>query len=881
MHHLQGSQEEDELQKRHTKCLLMQETFLKQRARINFANQGDRNSKFFHATMVVRNRRNTIKSIELDNGEWITCEKRIKAEFVRHFRAIYTRGNRESIYRVFNHDLLLDLPKIPTWATEMLESVPNQQEIKVALISLGPDKAPGPDGFNARMIQDNWDTFGPAVTAEITNFFNTGLMSSQMSRSNLILVPKVDSPARVTDYRPISVCNTLYKVASKILAARLRPFIADCISISQSAFLPGREITENIILLREVLHSFKQKGYKESEFCLKADLSKAFDQMEWEYIRDILPLYGFPPRLANWIMACVQSAKFSVVVNGVRDDFLKPQCGLRQGCPLSPYLFILGMDLLSRRLNELVGKGDIRGIKLHNTGMALTNCIYADDLLLFGSATKEEAQTIANVLSDFQKVSGQRVGLEKSKLWFSKNTNNEDREQVATIFAIPDAPREEGKYLGLPIHTGKALYDSIVDKFSSRLQSWKGKLLSPAGRVVLIKSVLQSLPIYTMATTKLPVGVLKALTAQIRRFFWGAQDKDRYLAYVAWAKIVQPIENGGLGIRDLTLVNEALLMKSLFKLASNFGALWTMVVRAKYLKRGKLWVSKRTYNCSVFWRNLMALRERLIPMIHWDIGDGATCEAIGQPWVEGIYQLGSMVHVQTSLKVNQLVDGETGNWDVDHLTSIFGYLATMRIIATVKPPTAHNGKDRLIFDPSTNGAFSVKKTYQLLLSQDTDTQQNTPSQGHSIWKSIWKKGKIVPRVRLFLWKLVNEGLPLSGILASRTSKGDPTCATCCQGEESVNHFAFLCPFSRLCWFSADFPIRSEHMAADIREVLAYLSSVVSDEEWTIIAHSLWAIWRCRNEKAYQGVAPTIQRFRHIFSQISFEASLAKNTRGSI
>ena len=209
------------------------------------------------------------------------------------------------------------------------------------------------------------DIFGPTVSVEVSAFFRTGVMPANIARSNLILIPKSQDANQVGQFRPISVCNVLYKLISKIISLRLKPFIADCISPTQAAFVPGRDISENVILLREVLHSFGLSNYANIEFCLKVDLSKAFDRMDWGYLMSIMPLYGFPPRLVQWIMACVTSAQFSVVVNGSSDGgFFKPECGLRQGCALSPYLFILGMDILSRQLKFLLDNGQLTGVRL-------------------------------------------------------------------------------------------------------------------------------------------------------------------------------------------------------------------------------------------------------------------------------------------------------------------------------------------------------------------------------------------------------------------------------------------------------------------------------------------------------------------------------------
>lgn len=146
---------------------------------------------------------------------------------------------------------------------ELLVQNLTQVEIQQALRSLGPFKAVGPDGFHAKIIQDNWQAFGPAITNEAQNFFEIGVMRSDVARSNLVLIPKSDEAITVGQFRPISVCNITYKLISKILTLRMKPFIHSLVSGSQCAFILSRDISENIILFREILHTFKQKKIQE------------------------------------------------------------------------------------------------------------------------------------------------------------------------------------------------------------------------------------------------------------------------------------------------------------------------------------------------------------------------------------------------------------------------------------------------------------------------------------------------------------------------------------------------------------------------------------------------------------------------------------------
>lgn len=305
---------------------------------------------------MARKRRNTIRALKSADGNWVSNGKEIRALFVNYFKDIYKKAGVKPITEVYTNEVFQDVKGIPSSAHVLLEAEPTAHETFKALMTLGANKAFGPEGFSARLIQEKWPSFGPAIMKEVGVFFQTGVMPPHIGRSNLVLIPKVEEAVQVTDFRPISVCNVIYKLISKILTLRLKPFIGSCISRAQSAFIPGREISENVILLKEVLHSFGLASYKNKEFCLKVDLSKAFDRMDWEFIRSLMPVYNFPPKFAKWIMGCIESAQFTIVLDGKGDCFLRPKSGLRQGCSLSPYIFILRMVVLSRSLEYRVKK---------------------------------------------------------------------------------------------------------------------------------------------------------------------------------------------------------------------------------------------------------------------------------------------------------------------------------------------------------------------------------------------------------------------------------------------------------------------------------------------------------------------------------------------
>lgn len=578
--------------------------------------------------------------------------------------------------------------------------------------------------------------------------------------------------------------------------------------------------------------------------------------------------------MKGWIMGCVRSARFTIVFNGPGQGFFIPQYGLRQGCALSPYLFIIGMDLLSRTLQYLVDKGQLKGVCIAPKAAPLTNSLYADDLLIFGKADPQEAALIMHVLREFERVSGQRIGPEKSKVWFSNCTPTEVQLEVARRLGVAlDATAD--KYLGAPISASRGSYDFLIEKLSAKLNMWKSKTLSQAGRLVLIKSALQSIPIYYMATAQVPKKVILQLEGLTRRFFWGALDKQRYMSYIAWDKLKLPRDRGGLAIRDFESVNQALLMKSLWKLAKKADTQWVNLVIAKYIPNSRLWHSRRTYRCTNFWRGVMNLREVLITIVKWEVGDGAGVKAYGEPWFENALQFIPQNSEQRALTVRDLVNQEQGGWDMGRIMQEFGHQACVQIISGLDPPAPHKGSQRLIFSLTTDGEYSVKRAYNHIRYGGTGLTKDP------LWNIIWKKGIVVPRVRLFMWKLVQNGLPLAQVLVHRTSRGDPFCMVCKGAVEDALHLVFGCPFTKACWFGGSLALRTDELASkdSVKDAILDLAAMCSNELWMEVAATIWAVWRCRNDRTYAAKEPSFDQFRRYQKDMLWEARYSKKDMG--
>ena len=226
---------------------------------------------------------------------------------------------------------------------EDLCRVYSDEEIGDALFQIGPLKAPGPDGLPACFFQRNWGLLKEDIIGAVKEFFNTGVMPPGVNDTCIVLIPKVNHPEHLKDFRPISLCNVIYKVASKVMANRLKVILPDIIAEEQSAFVPGRLIIDNIITAYECLHFMKKKRAQDQRCCaLKLDMRKVYDRVEWDYLCAIMLRLGFHRLQVESIMRLVTTVSFPVLLNGARLENFVPSRGICQGDPISPLPVFVG-----------------------------------------------------------------------------------------------------------------------------------------------------------------------------------------------------------------------------------------------------------------------------------------------------------------------------------------------------------------------------------------------------------------------------------------------------------------------------------------------------------------------------------------------------------
>jgi hypothetical protein len=336
-----------ELQTEANLLLTQEDLHWHQRSKEMWLKCGDKNTKCFHACVTQRRRKNLIQKIQDIQGQVWENEEMVEKAFVEYYTKLFkSENNGSSEIEMGLHGMER---KVSQEMDENLLKVFLEEEVLVALQQMAPLKAPSPDGLSTGFFLDNWEKMGMDVCHIVLNVLNYGVMNVGLNYTHIALVSKIKSPAKVTDFLPISLCNVIYKLISKVLANRLKVCLPNIISPYQSAFIQGRLITNNIIAAYETLHTMHSKMYGRKCFmAVKFNMSKAYDRVEWRFLEGVMRKIGFAKRWIHMVMTCVTSVTY--FINGAPMGHITPSRGLRQGDPISPYLFILCAESLSSLL---------------------------------------------------------------------------------------------------------------------------------------------------------------------------------------------------------------------------------------------------------------------------------------------------------------------------------------------------------------------------------------------------------------------------------------------------------------------------------------------------------------------------------------------------
>jgi hypothetical protein len=463
-------------------------------------------------------------------------------------------------------------------------------------------------------------------------------------------------------------------------------------------------------------------------------------------------------------MACVRSVRFAVRINGYVHETFVPSRGLRQGDPLSPYLFLFVADSLACLLRDEIDEGSISPLKIARNAPGLSNLMFADDCLLFFKASRIEAEAVMKALCLFQRATGQLLSNSKCSLLFTSVCPAAVQNDIRATLGVSSSTFEE-KYLGLPTPEGRMkgeYFQPIMNRFTKRLTNWCEKYCSHAAKETHIKAVAQALPGYAMGVFKMSVGFCNQYEKLIRDYWWGDEEGQRTVHWLAWENLTKPKSRGGIGFRDIKLFNQALLARQAWRLIHRPESLCARVLKSKYYPKGNILDTVFASDASQVWRGMEFGLELLKKGIISRIGNGKNTQIFRDQWLPrkaGLKVTGLKKNTRKRW-VNQLIIEEDREWNVPLLYDLFQDHDVEAILDINIPKT--DTKDCIAWNPEINGQFTVRSAYRLAVSlsqqcRGDESSSSAPNGCRRIWDSIWKS-KVPPKVRVFAWRVATDSL---------------------------------------------------------------------------------------------------------------------------
>jgi hypothetical protein len=343
------------------------------------------------------------------------------------------------------------------------------------------------------------------MAAILKLYVRDGRTFERLNRALITLIPKKHDAEEVGDYRPISLVHSFAKLFSKLIANHLRPKMETLVSKNQSAFIKGRNLHDNFLLVRQLARKINTR--KEPGVLIKLDLARAFDSLSWAFLFEVLQQLGFPTRVLRWIAIALCTATTRVTVNGVPGQRIRHARGLRQGDPLSPLLFVIAMEVTTLLLCKPSDLGMLSPIG--NCSAAQRVSIYADDVVIFVKPTVQDIVTVRELLQLLGEASGLKVNYRKTSATLIRA--GEVEEELVKQLLQCEIKQFPIKYLGLPLALRpltKVQWQPLLDATLHIVPAWQRGLMTRPGRLVLVKVVMSARPIHQLLISKLPAGCL-------------------------------------------------------------------------------------------------------------------------------------------------------------------------------------------------------------------------------------------------------------------------------------------------------------------------------------------------------------------------------------
>ncbi|XP_026434569.1 uncharacterized protein LOC113332110 [Papaver somniferum] len=534
---------------------------------------------------------------------------------------------------------------------------------------------------------------------------------------------------------------------------------------------------------------------------IKLDLSKAFDRLEWTFIVSVFKCLGFSEDWCQMIYQCISIVSYSVLVNGSPGEWFFLSRDIRQGDCLSPYIFIICMEVLSQLIIKAEHDNLIQGFKFSNDRPTISHLFFADDCMLFSKASLTYARNLMKIIDVFAKASGKAINYDKSSFITSSKTHHKHIKLLAKTLKSKFLSNSE-KYLGTPLFINRnksKSFQFVIENFNSRLSSCKRTNLNIAGTNVVTKHVLSSLVVYQMSCFPLPKKITSKIDSIQRRFWWSKKDPRHAAYFRSWGDIGKSKNCGGLGIRNTYATNRVLISKLGWRLLQNLEHLVSIFLKDKYFpNQNLLEIDKAADSSSWIWKGIVESLVFIKANIVRKINDGASTNIWLDNWIP--YATSPPVSNNINYKdygygyVKNLIDVNNNIWNLNLLNSLFSPEDVIRIRAI--KINLHQS-DKVMWAHTHNGMFTIKSAYKAYMNESCTREEA------SFWRKVWSLG-CLPKIKFFMWKTFSHMLPVNSLLSVYNPSIDDICPLCKNEVKTELHLLVQCPIVSHVWFGMSF-----------------------------------------------------------------------------
>ena len=801
---------------------------VKIRSRARWIEEGEKASKYF-CNMENRNYiSKMMPKLIKDDGSLVSEQEDIINETKTFYENLYSYKDVDDVdlETILNFD---DISKLDENQKHDLEGKITDQEALKALKHMPNNKSPGSDGFTTEFFKFFWIDIGQLLVQAINYGYENGELSSTQREGIITCIPKGDKPKQfLKNWRPISLLNVSYKIASACIANRLKKVLPDIINIDQTGFLTGRYIGENIRTLYDLMAHTEKNNIP--ALLLLIDFEKAFDSVAWPFIHKVLNFFNFGDSIKKWMSVFYNNIKSCVIVNGHTSSWFKLERGCRQGDPLSPYIFILCVEILAHLIRK---NPDIKGVRVNGEEYLISQ--YADDTSLTLDATEKSLRTALNLITYYAKFSGLSMNNDKTRVIWLGSMKNSPRRLCQNF----NLNWDQGYFTVLGIKFSTNLqeitdinYNTKFREIKNLLLQWSKRNLTPYGKNIVIKTLAMSkINHLLLALPTPPTQFLKSLQSLFFKSFWSGA-KDRIKRTVS----IKNYDQGGLRMLDINAFNAALKLTWIRRLQNAEKTKWVNLLESqwsdynKFTTFGDGFVKQNLRKLNTFWQDVFQAWNQLMTAA----GKKSTDDYLNEPiWLNKDIQINKKctfikkMYDSGTYIINDLIDESGAFLSFNEYCITFsvnvnfieynGLLLAIRkfrqskypfipaLDKKLQAPTIHRTIKLLLKDRK--GCRSI---YSQLIENNeipTSIRKWENEYGH-IQKSHWLKIFNLPykisigtSLRWFQLRIIHRTLATNTFLQKIDIIDNNTCSFCKTEPETLSHLFCSCQVITRFWIT--------------------------------------------------------------------------------